>query len=728
MNTQLFIENSELDVSDELSALLTFALDDVKDFASRQTTFSKTVTLPGTNRNNALFGNIFDLGVSNEYVPLNPNYGINFNPSVSAKCLMFQDNIQAFKGNLRLLEIIVTNGRKEYQVALNGELTNLSASLSTHLLEELDFSEYDTNFTKEAIVNSWDAPAGSGLYFPLVDYGTYSSDKHNWDIRTFRPALHVKEIIDKMFAQVNYTYRSNFFGSDIFKRLIIPYNKKVFQGLTREEFSASRSNNSNWLDQSTIFTRQVQFNTTIGTLFTPSISNSRFTYVGASPLTAHFTFSAGNRITRSVTNFYIEVWLNGVVVPGSTQHYPPDSNTSLGFYSYAFVFDYTINPGDYLELVTRCDAISSGSPDLMQVNNAGMGCTSVAAVLAPVGVGDFFAVNQGIPSNIRQVDFLKSIVQMFNLYVTESTFDERKMIIEPFINFFDGNNTKVVDWTFKMDRNGPISIKPMSELNSKLYKFIYKDDTDYYNDLYKKRYNLSYGSLIFDSQFEFSSAINSLELLFASTPLVGYDREDKVYPTIFKRTGSTTGVGEENVDCVTRIMLRKKVSGVAAWTIKDGATDLISLTSYGYAGHFDDPEEPGFDLNFGQLDELFFAQSGGDLSMTLFNVYWSAYMAEITNKDSKLLTAKFYLTPIDIFNLNFSHYVFVDGILYRLNKITDYNASKPATCEVQLLKVINTSYTFFTTPPIIGSFDWVADTDSGTEYFIDSDGSKIRYQ
>jgi hypothetical protein len=43
--------------------------------------------------------------------------------------------------------------------------------------------------------------------------------------------------------------------------------------------------------------------------------------------------------------------------------------------------------------------------------------------------------------------------------------------------------------------------------------------------------------------------------------------------------------------------------------------------------------------------QLFFVLvAGACLTATQFNVYWSPYMAEITDKDSKLLTAKFYLT------------------------------------------------------------------------------------
>jgi hypothetical protein len=97
-------------------------------------------------------------------------------------------------------------------------------------------------------------------------------------------------------------------------------------------------------------------------------------------------------------------------------------------------------------------------------------------------------------------------------------------------------------------------------------------------------------------------------------------------------------------------------------------------------------------LNFGAVNELFFTLAGGSLQVNQFNVYWSPYMAEITDKDSKMLSGKFYLTPVDINQLDFSKYIYLDGVLWRLMKIEDYNASKPDTCKVELLKVVNTVY------------------------------------
>lgn len=67
-------------------------------------------------------------------------------------------------------------------------------------------------------------------------------------------------------------------------------------------------------------------------------------------------------------------------------------------------------------------------------------------------------------------------------------------------------------------------------------------------------------------------------------------------------------------------------------------------------------------------------------------------MAEITDKDSKLLTCYMKLNSADVFDLDFSKLIYVDGSYWRLNKIEDWNAAEPDVCKVELLKVINTLY------------------------------------
>ena len=187
MNTEIFIENYRLDVSSDISTLLNFAIDDVKDFSARSTAFSKTIVLPGTQNNNKLFGHIFNVGQSNDYDPNFDNVGYNFNASKSADCIIFQDQMQTLKGVLRLMQVNIIKGQIEYEVAIFGELAGLNVALTSGLLEDLDFSAYDGVLDETDVVASWNNTNGVDVYYPLIDYGTYSTNKHDWDIKTFRP-------------------------------------------------------------------------------------------------------------------------------------------------------------------------------------------------------------------------------------------------------------------------------------------------------------------------------------------------------------------------------------------------------------------------------------------------------------------------------------------------------------------------------------------------------------
>jgi hypothetical protein len=225
----------------------------------------------------------------------------------------------------------------------------------------------------------------------------------------------------------------------------------------------------------------------------------------------------------------------------------------------------------------------------------------------------------------------------------------------------------------------------MANLTARFYDFKMKADSDYYNDLYQKRYNENYGQYIYDSAFDFEEQRQVVELIFSSTPLVGYGGQDKIYSSILKIENSI----ETQTDSNIRILQGLKVTGVTAWNINGQAS---GLTVYPYAGHYDDPDAPSNDINFGVPNELFFELATGEVNVQQFNLYWSSYMAEISDKDSKLMRCKMRLTIADIATLDFSKLIWVDGALWRLVKITDYNLSEPDLCDVELLKTIEIIY------------------------------------
>jgi hypothetical protein len=136
-------------------------------------------------------------------------------------------------------------------------------------------------------------------------------------------------------------------------------------------------------------------------------------------------------------------------------------------------------------------------------------------------------------------------------------------------------------------------------------------------------------------------------------------------------------------------MMAKKITGVSSWSItNNGAAIGAALTAYGYAGHFDDPVNPTKDINFGAASEIYFDPLTYPTN-NLFNDYWSAYIAEIADKDSKILTCHVYLNDLDIAQLDFSKPVFIDGVLWRINKVMDYDSTSGELTKVELLKVIN---------------------------------------
>jgi hypothetical protein len=585
---ELFVEWYPVDINVGFSTMLTMAIDDIKDFGAKNGTYSKTIILPGTKANNILFGNIFDVSSGTTYNPAATNINYNFNAAIGAKAYIFADNIQIFKGVLRIMEIVVDNDRVEYECCVFGELGGFIAKVGNKKLEELDFSDYNHVYSASNISASWSATPGSGYFYPLIDYGNYSAAKHDWDIRTFRPALFAKEYIDKIFAAAGYSYSCALFNTARFKSAVIPHNQKQLSTLVSRVLNLSISSSKTMINSGTFSTIAFPFDTNFGSLFTANGAKTKFTYNGASPLTITLYFNGAGTYKTGSQTITLTAKKNGSVISGSSQVVNASGGAS-SFWNWNKTVTVSLVLNDYIEFFAAASSALSGS-EFFNASYFNSSADSLSPTLSPVAVGNMVTMNDTLPKNILQKDFVSSIVKLFNLYIFEDYENEKVLNIKPFTDFYISAAT--VDWSDKIDRSQPMRIKPMSELNSRYFDFNFKDDSDYYNDLYKKRYNESYGSYKYDSRFEFAQESTKVELIFSGTPLVGYAGEDKVYSTIFKRSGNTIGSGEENIDSNIRILLSKKVTGVTSWAMKDGASSLASYTDYGYAGLLDDPDAP----------------------------------------------------------------------------------------------------------------------------------------
>ena len=715
MRTEIFLEGRRLDLSEDISMEFTYQIDDIREFATRETNFSKTIVLPGTSNNNKQFGYVFEFGSENFYESSQSNVGYNFNASKSAACVIYVDRVQIFQGSLRLLEMIVDNGTVEYEVSVFGELGGLVQSIGNAKLEQLDFSAYDTQWTVANIKASWEYATGiqvsgvtvtgyypgSGLYFPLIDYGNLSVSKDDWDFRAMRPALYAKEIIDKIITNAGYTYDCDFFNSQLFRRLIIPNNQKSIRNFTSLGLKAN-ADAATYTNVGNISWTEVN----IGD-FSLNAPDTIFTYNSATAFTGTLYVELQGEVNEAGTYLDIQVRKNGTAIYTHTN----SANAGDIISMFAELTNQVFNQNDTLSVYINTDIRGLG----ITLFEGYLTLTSSTPQYVTVGYGETIQINDTIPRGIFQVDFFSSIVKMFNLYVIESTSKDKHVTIVPYIDYYedalellitddfttlflvDQTNALLLesssvtsrDFTYKLDRSKPYRLKPMAELNGRYFEFKYKQDSDYYNEQYFKKYSIGYGDRLEDTGYEFAKEKQTAEVVFAATPLVGYDGEDKVFSTIFKLNNNV----EDPTEHVIRILQAKKITEVNPWDIKNGGSTIdTGLTYYGYAGHLDDPDVPQTDINFGAPNELYFELVSQYPSANLFNGFWSDYVAEITDKDSKLLSAYFRLTEMDIYGLNFARLIYLDGALWRLNRIIDYNPMVQDTTQVELLKVLQITY------------------------------------
>jgi hypothetical protein len=307
--------------------------------------------------------------------------------------------------------------------------------------------------------------------------------------------------------------------------------------------------------------------------------------------------------------------------------------------------------------------------------------------------GDNLEMNNAIPINIKQRDFVKDIMKRYNLIMQPDKTDPKKLIIEPYydayteLSYYNGS---IVNLKHRIDHNKDIVVNPMSELDAKTYIYKYKADKDYWNIKYELKHAEVFGTQEENILNDFIQQITTTESIYSPTHNVANYTLGIAYPKIYDIDGG-------NIKRITpnlRVLYAKIKTTTASITFKQtGGTDLI-IQSYGYAGHTDDPFNPTYDLNFGLPKQVYYSFLGSQFTNNnLFNRFHKPFIDQISDRDSKLVYAYLWLKKTDIESFSFRNKYFIeDEILgdsyYRINKIIDYkNESESVKCE--LLKLAN---------------------------------------
>lgn len=314
--------------------------------------------------------------------------------------------------------------------------------------------------------------------------------------------------------------------------------------------------------------------------------------------------------------------------------------------------------------------------------------------------GGKVGISNNLPANIKQKDFLKSIYRMFNLYLEEDKL-QKSIRVEPRDDYYRedkfAQSVVILDWTNKVDLSEGIKMDLLSNINKKTIIYTYKEGKEYFNSYYKSITNRICGDVIKEVNNDFSYGDNKLDLIFSPSimanipgctnfPVVNYS----------KQISDTLGYPVGSTDLGVRI-LQKNQYGIVDipsgeyWTIGTQSGSGDSYTVYPYAGNYDDPFNPTFDINFNQELVTFYYQPN-ITNNNLYNNYYKNQFDEITDNKTRILKCKVYLNQVDIDNLYFNYIIYIElggqGSYWRINSINGFNTMKVGTCDLELVRVL----------------------------------------
>lgn len=709
---EIFVNNTRLDLIDNVSIPITYSISDIKNPQSREGTYSKTITLPGTKTNNKLFTHIFKINKVSQ--------SGDFNPNLKADCLIIEDSVEILRGSLRLADIsYLEDGEILYNCVVFGETTDLFFSINNKKLTDLDLSTYDHTWSRTNIINSWTATKGVGYVYPMIDYGTNTdASGANWSVTDFYPAIYAKQYVDKIFAEAGYTYTSSFFTSDFFKSLIVPFNKASLKlsldDINAEAVDVGLSANENrditiskW---NSSLPDQARGNLTV-TNYAFNLENK-----DAGGNYTSGTFTAPRSGYYNVNIGFYEHSFSVVTYPTGTSaidslsfQYDVDLKINgVYFYTMPKVFTGNGTPSIYSKSTTpqnRLIFLTSGQTITFDLKiyslvdfNANIIGSSTGTIRTTISTTNsylkvtlaeqlnenaYIPIRSVIPENIFCKDFLGSLIKMFNLYIEPDKNNQKNLIIKPRDTFYS-DETSVLNWTDKINRNVPFKITPLGELDFKKLILRYKDDNDLLNKKYKNSWLEPFGTKTLNIDNDFVTSERLIEPIFSATPSYRAFNavQLRVIPQIINEQV------RQPIASNIRLISYYGTKSTSSWGFTSTLASTSVQTVYPFSGMLDDADNPTFDLSFDTPNEIYWSMNQANYTdNNLYNAYYSKMFSEITDQDSKLIECEVFLTAQDILNINFAKKIFIDDTYYILNKIIDADRVNSSLVKCELLKL-----------------------------------------
>ena len=729
-----------LEVKEGTSFPLNFQVGDIRDISQRKGNFSKTITLVGSKNNNDLLNHYYDVNI----------VAGTFNVNALTTCSVIQDGIPVMEdASLQLTavkKVQITDGYEhhvEYEVLVKDNKADFFTAINNLELTDIDFSDLNHTYDAFNVVSRFNNSVVDGFKYFLPGSGDvfYSTQE-------FKPAIFAKTYFDRIFQDAGFAYSWPDLVDDKFDRLFIPYNGDT-DNFDYADYTVKANAGPNtytgqfWagfsempLPQTILGWTETEdpqniYNPVTGVYSTPfniSSNNSQqydynitIQYELRLVNTSGVTLYSGTTTQATPTFYRPQLYLtrNGVVSAAVNLYTNPAPLNGSPTVTYAVQTPTSIPNGTTTilsqtavcsmaltaqnlpqlsqgRLAVRCPREFYSAPNgtalspIWRTGSAtGPACasgqiklqyvvTNIDISITPsnniVAIGGTIDVNDYVPQKIKQSDFIKGIFNMYNLYAEVDKSQPNTLNLIHRDDYYDAG--KEVDWTLKLAKDREQSLSFLPELTSKKVILTYAPDTDSPNATYTTATNQIYGQaeVVFDN--EYVKDVTTKPVLFGPTPIIRTPFGAYV-PMIAGQAPKTN----------LRILYDGTSRSCSPYHIYDyGTTGMTGVTSYPYVGHFDDPLNPTFDINFATCS-FYYYQPSSLTDNNLYNRYWRRTMGQINN--GKMLTAFFNLKENDIQALELNDKIRIDNSWWNINRVIDYNANGNELTQVELISIDN---------------------------------------
>ena len=743
MNGELYINGRLIDINQAVPFPFTYNISDIKDLSSRKGNKSKTITLPGTRRNCELMASVYLTTSREKIITAIESDFLNFDPTIKSLCQYYSNGLLVFNGIAQLLECKSNNGTWSFEISMVSNQIDYIALMKKIKINELDFSEYDHLCDETIQADTWSGFneingvqttiksggdwLGIGYYYGLIDYGYTRVAPDTFNPNQLAPQIFVYEVLQKLFKAVGLTWQSTFFETQLFKRLLVAYFggnlPEITAGqATNSSVTTTENNNAGgfimnqtvssvdaWDTLSTnyyqLFDNPYILNDIVDVTIvtdpnTQTITTTPFKFRSKTAGIFNIEYNGDHIIdvTRTagtspsvVCKFYgyFIVKKNNVVISVTEIYtHQQNVNTTINI-TKTINFFQSINllQNDELTFSIQAKIYYFDFENINTINNYMVFTATSSGVdlnikkqVQSFNPGDTIRINQFLSDMTGDV-FFKGLITMFNLYLRPKNTDPTIIEIEPLNEFYNDSNA-ALDWSYLLDRSKEIKVTPTTNLAAKNYNFQFESDNDYWNSKYLNEYAEQYGSFLFDTQNQYATNNTDLKLPFSQKPLVVIPETDLIIPRAYQVNFDESATGQV-------VPMKGKPFIVQLGEMRDdvkwyhGAT---LLNSYPYVGHLDNIDNPTFDLNFGVPDVVFYSAS--IYTNNNLYAYHETFIKEIVSRYGKLVTLSVMLNSSIINQLDFKNLILIDGVVYRLQSIKDFDPGKQQSTEIELIRIL----------------------------------------